>query len=142
MTAWTSPRTWASEVLTSTLLNTHLRDNLNYLYEHVHPRVLTITSSATPAIDTGAYDCVSITALAAAITSMTSGLTGTPVNFQKLIIRIKDDGTARAITWGTSYEAVGAALPTTTVISKRLVVGLIYDSVTSKWGCVAVNQEV
>jgi len=29
--AWTTPRTWAAEVLTSTLLNSHLRDNLNAL---------------------------------------------------------------------------------------------------------------
>jgi hypothetical protein len=32
-------------------------------------------------------------------------------------------------------------LPTTTVISKVLTVGFIYDSVTSKWGCVASVQE-
>lgn len=29
--AWTSPRTWTAEVLTSSNLNTHLRDNLNAL---------------------------------------------------------------------------------------------------------------
>lgn len=30
--AWTSPRTWSvGEVLTAALLNTHLRDNLNFL---------------------------------------------------------------------------------------------------------------
>lgn len=32
MAAWTSPRTWVDgEVLTASLLNTHLRDNLDYL---------------------------------------------------------------------------------------------------------------
>lgn len=30
--AWTSPKTWASEPLTSTDMNTHIRDNLNYLH--------------------------------------------------------------------------------------------------------------
>jgi hypothetical protein len=35
MTSWTNPRTWTSETLTSTLLNTHLRDNLLHLYEKV-----------------------------------------------------------------------------------------------------------
>jgi hypothetical protein len=35
MTSWTTPRTWASETLTSTLLNTHLRDNLNHLSEQI-----------------------------------------------------------------------------------------------------------
>lgn len=35
MTSWTTPRTWTSEVLTSTLANTHLRDNLNHLSEQI-----------------------------------------------------------------------------------------------------------
>lgn len=105
------------------------------------PRVTTIASSATPTINTDNCNCVTITALAADITSMTTNLSGTPVNFQKLMIRIKDNGTARAITWGAKFEAVGVALPTTTVISKRLTVGFIYDTVTAKWGCVASVQE-
>lgn len=105
------------------------------------PRITTITSSATPTINTDDCDAVTITALAAAITSMTSNLSGTPTNFQRLTIRIKDDGTARAITWGASFEAKGVALPTTTVISKVLTVGFIYDTVSAKWGCVASAQE-
>ena len=105
-------------------------------------RVTTITSSATPTINTDNCDVVTITALATAITSMTTNLSGTPDNFDKLIIRIKDNGTARAITWGASFEAMGVALPTTTVISKRLRVEFEYDTVTSKWGCVGSQQEV
>lgn len=104
-------------------------------------RVSSEASSATPTINTDRVDAHSITALATAITSMTTNLSGTPTNFQKLIIRIKDDGTARAIAWGASFEAKGVALPTTTVISKVLTVGFIYDTVTSKWGCVASAQE-
>jgi hypothetical protein len=101
----------------------------------------TITSDATPTINTDNCNTVNITALATAITSMTTNLSGTPVNFQSLIFRIKDDGTGRAITWGASFEAVGVALPTTTVANKRLVVGFQYDSVAAKWGCVASSQE-
>lgn len=104
-------------------------------------RITTITSSATPTINTDNCDAVTITALAAAITSMTTNLSGTPSNFDQLLIRIKDDGTARAITWGSSFEACGAALPTTTVVSKRLYVLFIYDSVAGKWGCVSTAQE-
>lgn len=34
--AWTNPRTWnTGELVTASLLNTHLRDNLNYLYQEV-----------------------------------------------------------------------------------------------------------
>ena len=109
--------------------------------KRVTPRVSSETSSATPTINVDNVDAHSITALATAITSMTTNLSGTPTNFQKLIIRIKDNGTARAITWGASFEAKGVALPTTTVISKVLTVGFIYDTVTSKWGCVASVSE-
>jgi len=109
--------------------------------KRVTPRVSSETSSATPTINTDNVDCHSITALAAAITSFTSNLSGTPTNFQKLTIRIKDDGTGRAITWGASFEAVGVALPTTTVANKRLTVGFLYDTVAAKWGCVASISE-
>lgn len=103
--------------------------------------VTSITSSATPTINTDTCDAVSITALATAITSMTANLSGTPANFDKLLFRIKDDGTARAITWGAKFVAGGIALPTTTVISKVLTVGFIYDTVKAAWCCVAVAQE-
>ncbi len=109
--------------------------------KRITQRVTTITSSATPTVNTDDCDCVTITALAAAITSMTTNLTGTPVNFDTLVYRIKDNGTARAITWGASFEPKGVALPTTTVISKLLTVGFIWDSVAAKWGCVSSAQE-
>lgn len=109
--------------------------------KRVTPRISTETSSATPTINTDNVDAHSITAQAADITSFTTNLSWTPTNFQKLIIRIKDDGTARAITWWASFEAKWVALPTTTVISKVLTVWFIYDTVTSKWGCVASTQE-
>jgi hypothetical protein len=114
----------------------------NTLDARVKTRVTSIVSSATPTINTDNCDFVDITALAAAITSMTTNLSGTPTNGQKLTIRFKDNATPRAITWGASFEACGAALPTTTVTSKRTTVGLIWDSTTSKWGSVSVVTEV
>ena len=107
--------------------------------KRITARVWTAASDATPDVNSDDYDAVTITALAAAITDV--NVTGTPTNFQKLIFRIKDNGTARAIAWGTDFEAKGVALPTTTVLSKVLTVGFIYDTVTSRWGCVASVQE-
>lgn len=66
--------------------------------------------------------------------------TGTPVNGQRLLIRLKDNGTARGITWTTSsggYRVVGITLPTTTVLSKTTYVGCIYNSADSFWDAVA-----
>ena len=125
-----TPATGSTASTTETLTN-----------KRITARVTTITSSATPTINTDNCDAVTITALAADITSVTTNLTGTPANFDMLIIRIKDDGTARAITWGASFEACGAALPTTTVLGKRLYALFIWDSVSAKWGCVSTAQE-
>lgn len=117
-----------------------ISDTQTLTNKRVNPRVNTTTSSATPAINTDTTDLFTITALAAAITSMTSSLSGTPVAGQKLMIRIKDNGTARAITWGASFTSSGVAtLPTTTVISKTHHIGLVWDEVASLWVCIAAD---
>lgn len=102
-----------------------------------YPAFATITSSATPSINTDIYDAFSITALAVTITSMSTNLTGTPRNFQQLMIRIKDNGTFRPISWGVKFQDGAVALPTVTVPNKTLLVGLVYDAVDSKWTCEA-----
>lgn len=107
--------------------------------KRITKRVVTVTQSATPTINTDSTDVAYITGLAQAITSMTTNLSGTPVNGDSLIISITDDGTARAITWGTKFESSGlVTLPTTTVLSTRLDVGFLYNIATSKWRCVAI----
>jgi hypothetical protein len=90
------------------------------------------TQSAVPQISTDRIHFTTITGLAQAITSVT--MTGTPFDGQLFEIRITDNGTARAITWGSQFA--GSLLPTTTVISTRLRVFLEWDAATSKWFCV------
>lgn len=104
-------------------------------------RVVAITSSSTPTPNCDITDLYDITALAAAPTM--GAPTGTPYNGQKLIIRIKDNSTARALAWNAAYVAGGVALPTTTVISKILTVGFMYNTANSlnKWMCIASAQE-
>lgn len=114
---------------------------MTFTNKRIKARVLSITSSATPTINTDNYDCVKITALATAVTSMTTNLTGTPDDFDTLVIRIKDDGTARSISFGSSFEPKGVALPTTTVANKELTVGFFWNSISTKWGCVSSAQE-
>ena len=107
--------------------------------KRVTPRVGTVASSATPAIDTDTTDLFTITALAANITSMTSGLTGTPTDGQKLMIRIKG-AAAQTITWGASFISSGVAtLLASTVAGKTHTVGLVWDAALQDWVCVAVD---
>jgi hypothetical protein len=69
---------------------------------------------------------------------------GTPVDGQKLILRLRDDGTARAITWTTSsgaYREIGVTLPTTTTATKITYVGCVYNSTDSFWDVVALTTQ-
>ena len=102
--------------------------------------VYSVTSSATPSIHVEKYACVNITALAVNITGFT--ITGVPTDFQQLIVRIKDNGTTRNITWWSSFTSMWATLPTATTASKVTTVGFLYDFALGKWGCVSVSQEV
>lgn len=104
--------------------------------KRVSPRTGTTTSSATPTINTDNVDFYSLTAQTADITSFTTNLSGTPTENQTLWIAITGTA-ARAITWGASFEASTVALPTTTVTTARLDVGFVWNTVTSKWRCVA-----
>ena len=104
--------------------------------KRITKRTGTTTSSATPTINTDNYDMYLITAQTEAITSFTTNLSGTPTEGQTLWIAITGTA-ARAITWGTSFEASTVALPTTTVTTARLDIGFVWNTVTSKWRCIA-----
>lgn len=115
--------------------------NWNYRKQNINAnangkRVVTVTQSATPAINTDNGDLFQITGLAQAITSMTSSLIGTPADGQIIEIEWTDSGTARAITFGASFGATTIALPTTTVISTRL--RAIFQFNGSLWQCIGV----
>lgn len=125
--------------ITGPLLNTLIENITDSLDSFKDIRVGTTASSATPTPNCDAHEVYTVTALAAGATF--GAPTGTPVNGQKLIIRIKDNGTARALAYNAIYRAMGAALPTSTVIGKTLYLGLIYNSADSKWDNVATAQE-
>lgn len=107
--------------------------------KRITARVQSVTSSATVTPNADSDDMVVITAQAAGLTFASPS--GTPTQGQRLLIRIKDNGTARSITWNAVYRAIGVTLPTTTVISKTHYIGLIYNSTDSKWDALAVGQE-
>lgn len=106
--------------------------------KRITKRVLALSAnSATPSINTDSYDVVHITAQTTAITSLTSGLSGTPVDGDSLRISVTGT-TSIALTFGTSFESSTATLPTTTVSTTRLDIGFFWNTETSKWRCVAV----
>lgn len=110
--------------------------------KRINPRLVTATSYTTntgTSLDVSTCDQFQITAQAGAL--LFNAPNGTPVGGNKLIIRIKDNGTARALTYNAVFRAMGNALPSTTVISKTLYMGFIYNATDTKWDLVAVAQE-
>ena len=111
--------------------------------KRINPRVNVagVTSgNITPAGDT--TDVLNAFGLSGSVVFLTPS--GTPVDGQRLIIRIKDNGGAQNITWTTSsgaFRVVGATLPTVTTAGKITYVGCIYNSTDSFWDVIAVTTE-
>jgi len=106
--------------------------------KRITSRVVTTTDDSTAEIDVDVTDQYQLTAMANATTIST---TGTPTAGQRLIIRLKDNGTARALTWNAVFRAVGITLPTTTTVNKTTYVGCIYNATDTKWDAVATVTE-
>jgi hypothetical protein len=104
----------------------------------IQPRT---SSSASGDIspDLTSSDCYIRTAQAAAIAI--NNPTGSPAQGEKMTIRLKDNGTARAISWGSQYRALEFPLPATTVLGKTLYMGFAFNSTDTKWDMLAINQE-
>lgn len=117
--------------------DTHAKSSSLKAY-YLAPRKQSVASSAT-VTPTFSDDIVDITAQAAGLTL--ANPTGTAVDGHGIVIRIKDNGTARAISYGSEYRAVGVTLPTTTVISKTMYLGMIRNNAATKWDVVSVAEE-
>lgn len=66
---------------------------------------------------------------------------GIPVDGQKLIIRIKDNGSAQTISWNAIWRPIGVTLPAVTVAGKITYIGCIYNNADTKWDVVAVTTQ-
>jgi hypothetical protein len=103
-----------------------------------HHGVVTVAATAT-LTPTSAAKQYNITGQNAALTI--AAPTGTFTDGQDLLIRIKDNGTARAISWNAVFRAVGITLPTTTVVSKVLYVGAKWNAAENVFDVIAVGQQ-
>jgi hypothetical protein len=108
--------------------------------KRITPRITSITSASSVTPNSNSTDMVVITAQAEPLTI--NDPSGTPTNGQKIIIRIKDNGTAQSLSFGSGYRAVGVTMPITTVINKTTYLGMMYNSVDLKWDVIALAQEV
>lgn len=104
--------------------------------KRVTKRVATVTSNATPTLNTDNCDAFTMT-LSTTITNFSTNLSGSPTPFQQLLGRITASGGDRGITLGSSWNDVGGDFPDTIPSGKTLYIGATYNSGTSKWDVLA-----
>lgn len=129
--------TWSipakSIIINSPILENQKQKNQLIVLEWIN-KSTSYTTSVT--MDFSSFIEYDITAQAGAL--LFNNPSGTPVNGQKRMVRIKDNWTARALTYWTQFVSWAATLLTTTVISKKSWMWFEWDSTDSKWYCIAV----
>ena len=110
-----------------------------YTNKRVTKRVQGVADAATITPSWDDDDDTNITAIAQAFTLANPD--GTPTANQTIVIRILDDGTGRAITYGAGYRAIGVTLPTTTTASKTIYLGCKWNVADTKTDVIAVSEE-
>jgi hypothetical protein len=101
-------------------------------------RVSSQASNATWSPNADTTEIFVLTLQVAAVTTINNP-SGTPVDCQRLMLRAKCDGTARALTWsGSQWRAsTDMPLPTTLIANKSTYLGFNYNSTDTKWDLVA-----
>lgn len=132
LTSWASKTAPTGDAVGTT-------DTQTLTNKRVTNRIGTVADAGTITPTSDSSDQYNVTALAQAATI--AAPSGTPTDGQRLTIRLKDNGTGRALTWNGAYRAIGVTLPTTTVASKVTYVGCVYNSQDTLWDVVAVTTQ-
>lgn len=106
--------------------------------KRITKRVATTADDATAEINVDTTDVYELSAVANATEFST---TGTPTDGQTLMIRFKDAGAAKAITWNAIFVAIGVTAPATTVAGKWHYVGCQYNTAATKWHIIATGVQ-
>lgn len=89
-----------------------------------------VSGTITP---TGTTDLVRPATLTAALTI--ANPSSTPMDGAGFVLDLIDDGTSRALSWGTKYANRMATLPTATTAGKRHRIGVEYNAADDKLYC-------
>jgi len=136
-TTLTASRTLTLPDVNTTVAGTDATQTLTN--KRIDARVSSTASASSVTPDVSSFDQYAFTALAAGLTI--NAPTGTPVDGNKLVFRILDNGTTRTLTWNATYTAIGVTLPTATTANKMTYVGCIYNAANTRWDVIAVTTQ-
>ncbi len=101
-------------------------------------RVGTIASADPIQASVDSHDMYCVTNLA--VNTTIANVNGSPNDGDQLMIRIKDNGTARTLAWGTQFRAGdGFALPSTTIVNETMYLDFMWNNADNKWDIVYAN---
>lgn len=99
-----------------------------------------IASQSAPLTpDFSTYDIYIFTAQALGL--VIGNPTPNPTKPKGFMFRIKDDGTSRTISWGTSFKSYGDTLPTSTTAGKTTYVSGITNPTDGSYDVISVKTE-
>lgn len=101
------------------------------------PRSSSAATAVTLTPNADNFDIVSVTAQAGALT--VASPVGTPLDGQQLTVRVRDNGTIRAITWNAAYSASPSVLPTATVVGVTMIYRFVFNSNRNVWDLLMGN---
>jgi len=101
-------------------------------------RVVTASDHASAVISIAVTDVYELSAVA---NNTTFSISGTPYDGQSILVRIKDAGTVKTLTWNSIFSPIGVVLPVATVANKWIIVGAKYNSFAAKFQVLAVGLE-
>lgn len=101
------------------------------------PTTSSVASAATITPDADVY-----TVSALATSAVVAAPTGTPIDGQVLVLRLKDNGTSQALSWNAIYSNVSGLDPlNATTINKWHIICCQYNSAATKWHIVSISTE-
>jgi hypothetical protein len=105
----------------------------------ITPRIQSVASTST-APNSNTADIYELAIGASTIASFPAP-SGSPIDGQKLIIRIIPSGAVTITAWNAAYRVIGTTLPTSLTSAKTTYVGCIYNTASSTWDVIAVGTQ-